>query len=118
MIKTPAGAWKRFGTIGTTLALGAVVVLMAGIGSEAVQLLCLGILILLGLSGVSAALLERMGILSFNYSREDKQGLLFKMAQECAASERQIWGTIFSEKYYENYLGKPEGKTTKPKVGD
>jgi hypothetical protein len=118
MIEIPAKAWKYICTIGVVLGFGAVVVLMAGIGSEAMQQLCLCFLILLGFSGASAALFERLGVLCFMYSEKDKRGFFFRLSQHCAASEKQIWGTIFSAKYYENYLGELEEKTTKPKDGE
>lgn len=93
------------------LAAGCIVILMFNIGGDTVRRLCLVLLILGGCFGMATAVLERLGMLGFNYSYDDRKGLWFKLAQQCAESETRIWGRIFSSKYYDNYISKSEDES-------
>ncbi len=107
MIKIRARAWMRYCWIVAAVAIPLVAVLLLRIGSDLLQNLCFGVIVLFGLSGAAVALLERLGLLKVVYTASDRRKLLFGLARDCAAMERGIWGKSFSESYYENYLGEP-----------
>ena len=88
----------------------AVIVRFSGLGDKWFQDVCFSYLMILVILGILAPILERFGIVTFIYSATERHSRMFKMARDCASSERQIWGNFFSDTYYQNYLENKENK--------
>lgn len=95
---------KSFEIVIIIIAILALVIVLGSLWGELLQNICFGFLMTLGALGILAALLERIGVLRFVYSMTERNSCRFKMARDCAALEKSIWGSAFSDSYYENYL--------------
>jgi hypothetical protein len=101
---------KWFGYFVAITGGSAVIVRFGGFGDKWFQDVCFGYLMILAILGIIAPILERFGIVRFRYSDTERHSRMYKMSSNCANAERQIWGKIFSDTYYENYLEDDENK--------
>jgi hypothetical protein len=104
MIDIKSKALNRFGIFAGITGGAAVVVQISNIGEGLLKSICFKYLLVLVTIGISVTLFERLGILRFKYSYSERNSRMFKMSRDCARAERKIWGKIFSDKYYQNYL--------------
>jgi hypothetical protein len=79
--------------------------------SETAQHISLGLLFLLGFSGVLMAILTRTGTVEFTYSEKDKKGIDYKISKIIAKQEKNSSvGNLYSEKYYKKFSEKTGDK--------
>ncbi len=96
--------WRLIEKIIILLCIVALTIVIGEKGSLQLQNVCFGFLLSLGALGILLALFERFGIIRFVYSTSERESKRFKMARRIAHSEKEIWGKVFSDIYYINYL--------------
>ena len=118
-MKIKASSWNRFTWIGSICAIPIVLFLMFrpdwGTLTSTLTVLSFVYLGFIGGTGVFVAILMRIGIIVFVYSSADKRKMFYRISRDCAAMEESIWGSTFSDKYYDTYLKNDKGNCrTKP----
>lgn len=103
-----ASSWNRFMRIGSIPAIPVVLFLMFrpdwGLPATVLTVVSYAYLGFIGGTGALVTVLMRFGVIVFVYSPRDKQTMVYRMSQDCAAMEKSIWGNAFSKKYYDTYL--------------
>ena len=104
MIDIKSNSLRQFGIFAGITGGVAVIVQISNIGEGLLKNICFIYLLALVALGILLAIIERLGIVRFKYSSTERNGRMFKMAQNCASAEKEIWGKAFSDNYYQNYL--------------
>ena len=107
-MRIPFRTLRRYGAIiGAFLLLGFISSFFTD--SRQSDDICLTVIILCGVFSVFGAIAPRLGWVEVVFTDEDRKRLPYKVNQRVAVLEQDIWGKLFSDKYYRSFEIGPKG---------